>query len=57
MYFFLVDDSSEHKKANGVNKNAVATISHNEYNDVFLNNKCFKHSMNIIQSKDHRIGT
>ena len=28
-----------------------------EYNDVLLNNKCIRHSMNRIQSKDHRIGT
>ena len=30
MYSYLVDDNSEHKKAKGVNKNVVATISHNE---------------------------
>ena len=40
-----------------MNKNFVATISHNEYKDVLLNNKCIRHSMNRIQSKDHRIGT
>ena len=34
MYLHLVDDNSEHKKAKGVNKNVVATISHNEYTDV-----------------------
>ena len=28
MYLYLVDDNSEHKKANGVNRNVV---SHNEY--------------------------
>ena len=57
MYSYLVDDNSEHKKAKGVNKNVVATISHNEYKDVLLNKKCLRHSMNRIQSKDHRIGT
>ena len=31
---YLVGDNSEHKKANDVNKNVVATISHNEYKDV-----------------------
>ena len=31
MYSFLIVDSSDHKKANGVNENVVATISHNEY--------------------------
>ena len=37
--------------------NVVATISHNEYKDVLLNNTCLRHSMNRIQSKDHRIET
>ena len=40
-----------------MNKNVVATVSRNEYKDVLLNNKCIRHSMNRIQSKDHRIGT
>ena len=56
IYSFLVD-SSEHKKAKGVNKNVVTTLSHNEYKDILLNNKWIRHSMNRIQSKDHRIGT
>ena len=56
MYSFLIPDNSEHKKAKGVNKN-VATISHNEYKDVLLNNKCLRHSMNKIQSKNHTIET
>ena len=30
---------------------------HNEYNDILLNKKCLKHSINRIQSKDHKIGT
>ena len=56
MYSILVDNN-ELKKAKGVNKNVVATISHNEYKDVLLNKKYTRHSMNRIQSKDHRIGT
>ena len=55
MYLFLVNNS-EHKKSKGINRNVVATIGHNEYNDVLLNNECIRYSMNIIQSKDHRIG-
>ena len=51
MYSFLVDDSSEHKNAKKVNKNVVATVSHNGYKDVLLNQKCLKKSMNRIQSK------
>ena len=56
MYSFLVDNN-EHKKVKGVNKNAFATISHNEYKDVLLNKKYIRHSMSRIQSKDHKIGT
>ena len=55
MYSLLVSDSSEHKKAKGVNRNVVAKISHGEYKDFLLNKKCLKHSMNRIQSKDHKI--
>ena len=56
MYLFLVEDNREHKKAKGVNRNVVARTSHNEYKEVLLNNECIRHSMNRIQSKDHRIG-
>ena len=57
MYSFLVNDSSEHKKAKGVNKNVAATVRHDQYKDVLLNDKCLRYSMNRIQSKNHRIGT
>ena len=48
---------SDHKKAKDVDKNVAATISHKEYKDVLLNNKCLRHSMNRIQSKNRRIRT
>ena len=32
-------------------------ISQNEYKDVLLNNKCLRHLMSRIQSKNHRMGT
>ena len=57
IYSFLVDDNSEHKKTKDVNKNTVATITHNEYEDVLLSKKCLRYSMNRIQSKYHKIGT
>ena len=57
MYSYLVNDDSEHKNTKSVNRNIVATISHNEYKDVLLNKKCLRHSMNSIQSKDHKTGT
>ena len=56
MYPFIVD-KNEHKKAKGGNKNVVATISHNECKNVLLNNKCIRHSMSRIQTRDQRIGT
>ena len=57
MHSYLVDDNSEHKKVKCVNKNVVAAISHNEYNDVSLNKNYLRHLMNRIQSKNYRIGT
>ena len=49
MYSFLVDDNSEDMKAKGVNENFVATITHNEYKGVLLNNKCL--SIQLIEPK------
>ena len=58
MYSYLVDGNREHKKTKGINKSIVAMIlNHNEYQDVLLNKKCLRYSINRIQSKDHRIGT
>ena len=57
MHPYLVDNNSDHKKAKGIKKNVVSTMNHNEYEYVLLNMKCFRHLMNRIQSKDHRIGT
>ena len=57
MYSFFVDDSREHKKAMGVYRNVITTIIHYESYDVLLNKKCLRHSVNRIQSKDHKIKT
>ena len=54
--FFLVDDCSKHKKAKRMTENVVAITSHNKYKDVLLNHKYLRHSMNKIQTKNHRIG-
>ena len=35
MYLFLVDDTTEHRKAKSMNKNVVTTMSHDENKDVF----------------------
>ena len=50
MYSFLVDDSSEHKKEKGVNKEVFATISHSEYKDVLLNKKFLMNIINRIKT-------
>ena len=55
MYSLLVDDSSDHKKANGVNKSGLLTISHGEYEGVLLDNECLRHSMIRFQNNNHRI--
>ena len=57
MYPFLVDNSIEHIKVKSVNKNVVATITHNEYKNILLNKKRLRHLMDNIQSKNYRIGT
>ena len=36
MYSYLLNDNSKYKKVKGVNRNVVATISHNEYKDVMF---------------------
>ena len=56
MYPFLLDDTSEHKKAKCVNENIVATIINSEYKDVLFNKKCLSHSIDRAQTKDYRIG-
>ena len=38
-----------------MNRNIVASISHNEYKGVFFSNKWIRHSLNRIQCNDHRI--
>ena len=40
-----------------MNRNVVPTMSRYEHKDELLNNKCLRHSMNRIYSKDHRIDT
>ena len=39
-----------------MNRNVAATISQDEYEDVLLNKKCFRQSMDRVQSKDYRVG-
>ena len=57
MYSILASDSSEYKNVKGVKKNVVANISLNDYRYFLLNKICLRHSMNRIQSKNHRIET
>ena len=57
MHLFSVDENSENRKAKLVNRNVVAMLSHDEYKDALLNNKCLRHSLNRIQCTDQRIGT
>ena len=54
VYSIWVDDSGDHRKAKGMDKNIVERISHSEYKDVWQNRKYLRHSMNRIQSEDRR---
>ena len=56
LYLCLVDDSSEHKKLKGENKNSVDKINHNCYNDGLLGEKYLRHSINRIQGKNRKMG-
>ena len=51
MYSHWVDENSEHEKAKRVNRNVVVTIIYNEYNNVLLNKKCLRHSINMTKVK------
>ena len=55
MYSFLVDDTSEHKK--GYEKKCCSNNNSKWMQRRFVKNKCLRHSMNRIQSKNHIIGT
>ena len=57
MYSYLVNDNSEDEKAKVVNRNALATVSHNEYKNVLLSKECLKYLMSRIESKDNSIWT
>ena len=45
------------KKAKYVNKNVVAEISHGQYKNALLKNKSLRHSIDRIQSRNHKIET
>ena len=40
-----------------LSQNIMIIQRNGAYKDVLLSNKCYKHSMDRIQSKDYRIGT
>ena len=45
-----VSISSEYKKTKVVNKNVVATISHDKYKHFLLDRRCLTYSVNKLQS-------
>ena len=45
MYSLLEDDNKKYKKTKGVNRYVVATIGHNKFRDILLNNKCIRHTI------------
>ena len=45
------------RKEKAAHQTVVSKKSHNKYKDFLLNKKCLRHSMNKIQSRNHKIGT
>ena len=46
IYSILITNSSEYKKAKGVNRNVAPKIGHNNYKYVLLNKNFLRHSIN-----------
>ena len=57
MYFPVIVDDEEIKKAKGVNNNVVRNTRHEEYINVLFNKSIISSKMEIIQSKLRIIGT
>ena len=51
MYFPVILDDEEIKKAKGVNNNVVRNTRHEEYISVLFNKNIISYKMKIIQSK------
>ena len=56
MYLLLVDDNSEHKKAESMNKNGNKRITDSKYKYVLFNKKYLRHSINRIEIKKNWTG-
>ena len=56
-YSFLVDDFSQQKKAQGMNKNVAAKTSSDKQKNFLQKKKCLRYSMNRSQSQNYRIRT
>jgi hypothetical protein len=57
MYSILGGDSSEKKRAKGINKAVVKSMRHEEYKNCILTNQTFNKSMYAFRSKLHNIYT
>ena len=57
MYYLVMVDDKEIKKAKSVNENIVDSIRHKEYVDVLFSRGLIRHNMKRIQNKLHRTGT
>lgn len=53
----MTADTGEYQRAKCNNKNIVAGIGHEEYQDVWLNKKCMIHRMSTIKRKHHKVKT
>ena len=58
MYSYMKDDKQESRTAKGITKNVIKQkIQHENYKDTLFNQKQMRHTMRLIKSEKHRIGS
>ena len=58
MYSYMKDDKQESRTAKGIKKNVIKQkIQHDNYKDTLFNKKQMRHTMRIIKSEKHQIGS
>ena len=58
MYSYIKDDKQESRTAKGIKKNVIKQkIQHDNYKDTLFNKKQMRHTMRLIKSEKHQIGS
>ena len=58
MYSYMKDNKQESRTAKGIKKNVIKQqLRHDNYKDVLFNKKKMRHTMRLIKSEKHQIGS